>query len=123
MATMKLPRTLLARDAAADIAVEKQWHFGKLNASEKVELAGAGDAASVIEEPAKAGMPVTLCLEGVTKVVSGGAIAVDDLITSDANQRGVVATTGDSVNGKALSPASGAGILVTLQTVVGVTSA
>lgn len=57
---------------------------------------------------ARAGYTVDVQSAFIAKVRTGGAIAVGDLVTSDANSKGVVATTGDYAAGISLEAATGA---------------
>ncbi len=119
MATMKM-RNLLARPAAADFAVDAQWTLGKLNASEQVVPAVAGDGGFVIEETAMTGQPVTIALEGTTKVKAGAAITPGQYLTSNAAGLAVPATTaGQTLCGEAIGAGSAAGSLVEMLIVHG----
>jgi hypothetical protein len=118
MATMKM-RNLLARPAAADFAVDAQWTLGKLNASEQIVPAVAGDGGFVIEETAKAGQPVTIALEGTTKVKVGAAVAPMQFLTSNAAGLAVPATVGQRLCGQAIGAGSAAGALVEMLIVHG----
>ena len=53
---------------------------------------------------------------GITQVLAGGTVAVDDLITNNASARGVKATSGQIVHGKALTPATSGQYFEMLQT-------
>lgn len=55
---------------------------------------------------------VTVRREGITKMVAGGTVSVDDNITSDAAGRAVTAVTGWKVLGTALQNAAAAGELI-----------
>lgn len=118
MATMKM-RNLLARPAAADFPATAQWTLGKLNASEQVVPAVAGDGGFVIEETANTGQPVTIALEGTTKVKVGAAVTPGQFLTSDASGQAVPATVGQKLCGQAIGAGSAAGSLVEMLIVHG----
>jgi hypothetical protein len=119
MATMKM-RNLLARPAAQDFPVDAQWTLGKLNTNEQVVPAVAADGGFVIEETAKEGQPVTIALEGTTKVKVGAAVTPMQFLTSNAAGLAIPATTGQRVCGQAIGAASAAGALVEMLIVQGV---
>lgn len=81
--------------------------------------AAVGAVLGVAETDAATGDYVTVCRGGVQRVVSGGAIAVGDVVKSAASGRVVTATVGtDAVNlylGTALTAAGGAGVTVDVQ--------
>jgi hypothetical protein len=97
--------TRLARPAAVDLT-GKRRHLVRLNNSEQVVMAGAGEAhCAVLVEEAVAGRPATFDVTGVTKVVLGATVANNlTPLKPDANGRAIPATTGDSYSLVNLEP-------------------
>jgi hypothetical protein len=79
--------------AGSDLSA-KQFFFVTLNGSTQLAVAGAN--VSVIgvlqDKPAAAGRSGQVRYFGITKVVAGGTIAVNDKIASDASGKAVKAT-------------------------------
>jgi len=119
MATMK-ERELIARPAAQDFPVDAQWTLGKLNAAEQVVPAVAGDAAFVIEETAKAGQPVTMALNGTTKVKIGAPVTPMQFLAAAAGSVAIPAVTGQPLVGQAIGAGSAPGAIVEMLIVHGV---
>ena len=89
----------------------------KLSAADTIVTASAAadKTVGVCESTAAAGGMTRYAQLGTkTTVTSGGAIAVGDLLTSDAAGKAVVATDGDRVVGVALTAAAAADAEVTI---------
>ena len=117
--------------AGADLSAA-QFRFVKLNGTDLqvVQATVAGEDVLGVQQtnPDTAGQPVTVMTAGVSKVVAGAAVAIDDLVTTDTVGRAIVATSGRTdtsdggaandpligsfVHGRALEAASGAGIII-----------
>jgi hypothetical protein len=96
MATEK-PIQRDARTAAADLSA-KQHLFVKLVAAGKINLCGDGEFGyGVLKDQPKSGQAGTVDTHGITKVIAGGVVAVNDLGASDAAGKAVVAATGDFI--------------------------
>lgn len=85
----------------------------------KLKLAGAGENALGIILPENdvipAGEEVTVQIKDIGIWAAGGAIAIGDELTSDANGCAVKATTGNFITAIALTEALDAGTLVKCQ--------
>lgn len=80
--------------AAADLSA-KQFLAVKVDNTGKIAVAGAGDhAIGVLQDTPASGEPGCVMLDGVTKMVAGGAITAGDLIAADANGKAKVAVKG-----------------------------
>lgn len=51
---------------------------------------------------------VSVAISGIAKIKAGGVVAVGDQLTSNGDGRAIAAAGGNSIIGRALSPASGA---------------
>lgn len=100
----------LSREAGADLS-DKQYFVVKTDANGKVVLASAATDAilGVVETPAPQGESVSVAVVnggGTFKVVAGGTIAKDALLTTNSNGQAVSTTTaGNRVFGRALTAA------------------
>jgi hypothetical protein len=89
--------------AGADLSTKKRL-LVKLNSSGNLVLCGAGDAGFSLVNAPVSGEAGTVDLVGITKVQLGtGGCNAMDLLTSDANGKAVVATTGNSICLRALA--------------------
>ncbi len=78
-------------------------------------IAGAGvSSVGVIQDkPNAVGYESEVAVVGqITKLVAGAAVNQGDQIMSNASGQGITATTGNFVNGFALTAASGAGVVI-----------
>lgn len=91
----------IARFAASDLT-GKLYHFGKVVADEKIALAAVGDEGYPMTEVGIAGRGVTLEYSGMSKIVCGGVIAVDDKLKPNAQGQAVKAAVGDKYSGQAI---------------------
>src|SRR5688572_15695482 len=104
---MQNPTDGLTLEAGADLST-KQHYLAKLDAAGKAVLAAAGTDKIVgsVQEPNTSGRPVTVNTGGVIKVVAGGAVAIGDDVTSDANGKAIATVTaGNRTIGIALAAA------------------
>ena len=91
-----------SREASADLSAS-QFLIVNLDASSRLQLAGAGEYGWVLQnKPSALGNAGSIRLNGITKVVTGAAVAIDDLLTADAAGKAVTAAATDKVIGKAL---------------------
>jgi hypothetical protein len=63
----------------------------------------------VLREAPVLGQPCSVAVAGLVEVLSGGAVAIENGVTTDANGNGVVAAAGQHILGRALSAATAAG--------------
>ncbi len=92
----------------------------KLNASGKVVLAGAGEAALGIivisdDENIAAGQDVNIQVKDIGMWEAGAAVKAGDLLACDANGKAVKATASSYIMGVALTSATSAGTRVRVQ--------
>lgn len=87
-----------------------QYHIVDLGAdAHKVTIGAAGGGFGVLQNKPLAGEHATVAMEGITKCIAGGAVAVGNYITSAASgYASVVVSTdaGDKVVGRALTAAA-----------------
>ena len=90
----------------------KQFLFGVLNSSAQVAVAGANvSCVGVIQdEPAAAGRACDVRCFGVTKVLLGGNLVVNDKVASDGSGKAVKATAG-SVSAGTPEPLAGSYVM------------
>lgn len=96
------------------VSYANQYRFVKVTGVNQVGLSTAGDDKSIgvmQNKPQVTGQAATVAIAGVSNVMTGGAVAAGDEIQSDANGRGVKATTG-KVKGISLGAAAAANQLV-----------
>ncbi len=96
-------------EASGDLSAD-QFKFVKQSAT-GVELTGAGEqAAGVLQnDPDELGAAATVMSQGVSKVESGAAYAIDIDLASDGTGRAVAASSGNRVLGYSLVASGGAG--------------
>lgn len=80
----------------------KERLFVKLGSNGKLALCGAGDGGHSLVNGGLANDNLTVDLIGESKVKLGGTVNPGQLLTSDASGKGVVATTGNFINGLAV---------------------
>lgn len=90
--------------AGSDLSTH-QYKFVTVNSSGQLALTGDGAEADGVlqDKPDAAGNAGTVAWGGVTKVKLGGTVTAGDDIASGANGVGVIAATGDVVNGRAMA--------------------
>jgi hypothetical protein len=96
----------------------KQYMATALDSSAKgaVPAAGAG-AYGVVQNKPTVGQVGTVAVGGTTKMGAGAAVAAGADVAVDAQGRAVAATTGNFIIGKAMLPASGAGVIISVDLV------
>ena len=96
----------------------KQYFFVDMDTDGTLKLIGDGvKAIGVLQDKPDGSVNPTVGavgMVGVTKVFAGEAIAVGDDIASDSASKGKTAATGDIVLGRALTAASGAGVIFSM---------
>ena len=112
-APWEIPDLQFSLDAATDLS-GKQYHFVTPDADSKFGICTAGDGGWVLQNKPEAGKAATVQKGGITRVVAGDAITAPAYVTSDANGKAVTATTGDIINGYAITSASAADEQVTM---------
>lgn len=105
----------ITHKAAADIS-GAQYHFMRYTAGDTVNissLATAEDYAGVLlNKPDAANRAATVAVAGETKITAGGALTVNDLVTTNGSGRAAAATSGDFVMGRVLETAGANGDVV-----------
>ena len=107
----------ISGEAGSDLSA-KQYHFVTMAADGQYDATGDGAKADGIlqNDPSVAGQAATIGIDGVSKLVVGGAVTAGDDVSSNAAGRGVSATTtGDIILGRALTGASSNGQLIALR--------
>jgi hypothetical protein len=89
----------------------------KLDASGNVVLCGAADLdfAGILQNDPAVGETATVKVRNVSKAVAGGAIAINDELTTDAAGRLVAATTGQIIVARPMAAASGTGVVIPVE--------
>jgi hypothetical protein len=93
--------------AAADLSGD-QYKIVEIDASEEIDLAGAGLGSGILIDDPEAGQNGSVCVMGYAKVVAAGAINAGIRFTADANGLAVAAGAGDDVVGMTLREAGAA---------------
>lgn len=89
--------------AGADLRT-KQFFAVKLDASGDLVLAGNNEEAiGVLQNKPNTGQGCELERDGVTQIIAGEAIAINDKLASDANGKLKTAVSGSFVIGRALT--------------------
>jgi uncharacterized protein YaaW (UPF0174 family) len=102
--------------ASADLS-GNQFYFVYVNTSGQIAVQTTvhSDIDGVLQDkPNAAGRAGDVAVFGVTKVVTGAAVAVADYVTNDTAGKGVTATSGQKAHGRALSASTGAGQIITV---------
>ena len=82
-------------DAYADYSTKQHYLFYVDATAGRARIVGAAGAKSVgvmMNKPSAAGMSAQIAVGGVVPCVAGGTVTQGDLITADANGKGVTAT-------------------------------
>jgi hypothetical protein len=100
---------------AADLSAD-QYKIVKLDTG-VIALAGAGEAGVGVlqNKPADGGTggrTGSVMTYGISRVLSGAAVAEGAYVTADANGKAVTATTGQNATGIALAAAGGANAII-----------
>lgn len=98
--------------AGADLTT-RQYCFVSVDAANTVVLPASGaPALGVLQNAPAVGYPATIAKSGVSKVVAGAAVAVNDPVTTDATGRAIPAVAGNRRLGVARQAASAAGVVI-----------
>jgi hypothetical protein len=98
--------------AASDLSTH-QFKMVVVNTAGRIELSGAGAAVDgvLLDKPNAAGKHGDVQVDGIAKIVCGSAIAVGDLVASDASGVLDTAATTEYILGRALTATAAAGEL------------
>lgn len=102
--------------ASADLST-KQFYFVYVDTSGRIAVPASAhiDVDGVLQDkPSALGQAGAVAVFGVTKVVTGAAVAIGDYVTNDNAGKGVTATSGQKAHGRALTASSGAGQIITV---------
>ena len=109
---------LMARsaDAAADMRTN-QWHILRAAAAGTTNVASnpggaASDVIGTLFNKPNSGQAASIITQGESKVVAGGSVTVNTLLTTNGSGRATAATSGDFVLGMALEAASADGEVI-----------
>ena len=103
------PQFTLAEEAAVDLS-GKQYHFVRYSAANKVNQASEAvhsSMAGVLQNKPKSGDHAEFAILGRTKITAGGALTVNDMITTNGSGRAAKVASGQMAGGRVLE-ASGA---------------
>jgi hypothetical protein len=101
------------QESATDLR-GKENRFAKRVAGPKFAVAGAGEkVAGIISEGKNVGLHTSINTGNQLRVVAGAALAVGDVVQSDAEGRAIVGTTNPA--GTVIFPASAAGVLAEIE--------
>lgn len=105
----------LSAKSVGDLSA-KQYHFVRFSAADEISV-GSFDAAEdwagiLLNKPSAAGRAATVQFAGESKIVAGGSLTVNDLITTKGDGRAQAATSGDMVIGRVLETAANNGDVV-----------
>ncbi len=103
---------------AGEDLTSHQWGLVKVGTSGFVKCGAGEQATGVLQNKPGSGQVATVATAGVSVCKAGGAISVDDKVTSDGGGLAVTAGEGDEVIGTAASAAANSGELFEL--VVGI---
>ena len=99
--------------AGVDFTGGAQFRFVDVSSTGKaVNPVANGRSIGVRQNRPKLNEGTTIVVNGVSIVEAGGAITAGALVTTNAVGQAVTAAVGNSVNGRALESASGAGIQI-----------
>lgn len=99
----------LTAEAAADLS-SKRYHIMRLSGRLQTNQASDATGSSVfgvLQNAPKQGEAATLAYRGMSKVVAGGAISVNAIVTTNGSGRAAAVASGQMAVGRALE-ASGA---------------
>ena len=93
----------ITRIAGADLSAA-QYKFLESNSSGTVTVTNsAGEyVLGVLQNNPASGNAATVAIFGISKVVLGGTVAINDQISTDASGRAIAATTGHKIVGIAI---------------------
>lgn len=97
--------------ASADLS-SSQFLFSSFSAT-GVALAGAGEPADgVLQDAPASGESASVMVDGVSKVVAGAAVVKGAEVMSSAAGKGITATAGSNIVGRALEAAGADGDII-----------
>lgn len=102
--------------ASADLST-KQFLFVYVDTNGRIAVPASAhiDIDGVLQDkPDAIGRAGNVAVFGVTKVVSGAAVAIGDYITNDSAGKGVTATSAQKAHGRALTASSATGQIITV---------
>lgn len=114
MAFEKVGETLPGMETGADLSTH-QFKFVTIDATGVVLASAGGTVAGVLQN--KPGLAQAAAVYGpgsVSKVFSGGAVAVGADVTPDASGRAVTSATTNYIAGKALTAAANANEIISV---------
>jgi len=93
--------------AGADLS-SKQFYFVQISAEDTCNLAGAADESTIgiLQNEPESGQAASIRTMGISMLVLGDTVSVDDQLTPDADGKGVPATTGEKYLCRALQAGS-----------------
>lgn len=113
---MAKQKYLYTEQATAAVDLLTRYRYVTLDNTGKAVLPAAGArVVGTVEEPAKAGRPLTYAIGGRLKVEAGAAIVAGALIQTDATGRAITQTSTNIVLGIARTAASAAGVLIEVE--------
>lgn len=93
----------ISRVAGADLS-SAQFKFVESNSSGTVTVTNAAGeyVLGVLQNNPASGQAATVAVGGISKVVLGGTVSINDQISTDASGRAIAATTGHKIVGIAI---------------------
>lgn len=102
--------------ASADLST-KQFLFVYVDTSGRIAVPASAriDVEGVLQDkPDALGRAGNVAVFGVTKLVTGGAVAIGDYVTNDNAGKGVTATSGQKAHGRALTASTATGQIISV---------
>ncbi len=111
----EVPGPAIPFKAGADLSAG-QHLFVSLDGNGDVVVSGAGARSmGVLQNKPTLGQGCDVVDRGVSKVVAGAAVAINDRVSADAAGKGVTSAAGNSVEGRALTAASAADEIISVK--------
>lgn len=111
------PQDLLTGiQAAADLS-GKQYHIVRLSGvglTNQASDATASSVAGVLQNKPTSGKQAAIAYAGVSKVVAGGSVTANDIVTSNSSGRAATVASGQMAIGRALDTASTDGDVISV---------
>lgn len=110
------PGVVVTLEAGADLST-KQYHFIKVTGAQTCNAitATTDKPVGVLQnKPAAVGRAATVNVDGITKMIAGGAVPAGSPISFNAAGQAIVATTGLVIHGTALGSAGAVNDLVSV---------
>lgn len=93
----------------------RQYHFVTLTAEKQFNMATSGkDVIGVLQNKPLAGEHGQICVDGISKVVAGGAISANALVTTNTSGRATAVASGGWAVGRALTSAGADGQIISV---------